>query len=74
MIERFKTDGTACVYCGSKPELYHYVEDDLFYIRCSGCNKYGAYQFIGINRKDALESWELANRPLNRNAMKVKSK
>lgn len=60
----------SCVYCGRKPRIIHY-DTNMWYVECE-CGKHPKYEFLGSDRKIAIERWEYANRPMNRTPPKRK--
>lgn len=54
-----------CKCCGAIPRVVRI--DDLYYAQCTGnvkgktCAKWSQYQFLGVTRNSAVESWNLYN-------------
>lgn len=59
-------DATPCVYCGAKPLLLEF-DSNMYYVLCSKCSKHRDYAYLGIRPNVAIQRWEEANRPTNRN-------
>lgn len=53
-----------CISCGKKPQIIK-EDGNLFYAIC-GCGKWARYEHLGSTRKNAIETWNLANRPITR--------
>ena len=45
----------------------------MWYVECE-CGKHPKYEFLGSDKKVAIERWEYANRPMNRTPPQKKKK
>lgn len=52
---------STCRYC-KNPGIVVPV-DDLFYARCTHCNKWSPYEFLGTTRVNAIKNWNEFNMP-----------
>jgi len=46
-----------CIYCGKEPQVVE--SGGLFYVRC--CKKHNPFEYCGVRRTAAIESWDDAN-------------
>ena len=61
-----------CIFCKEEPRIIHY-DENMWYVRCP-CGKYERYEFLGYTKEGAIESWNYANRPINRTPPPKKKK
>lgn len=52
-----------CVKCRGKNKPYVVRVEGLYYVRC-GCGKWDRYFALGMTAKQAIETWNDANRPM----------
>lgn len=53
------TEQYVCRYCKHNGTVVRV--DDLFYARCTHCNKWSPYGFLGNNRENAIKNWNELN-------------
>lgn len=55
-----------CIKCKKLPKIVKIT--DLYYCQCStpGCKKWDKYFALGSTEKNAIEVWNLYNRPIKR--------
>lgn len=59
--EIFNAEGACpCKHCRRLKRINYPVVDEvagLFYARCTGCQRYEPFTFLGTTRKNAIRAW-----------------
>ena len=55
------TEQCVCRYCKNNGTVV--CVDNLFYARCSRCNEWSPYKFLGNTRENAIRGWNELNMP-----------